>query len=254
MHYWTGNAAKARVMGLMLADPRERLTVLDYGAGRGGDWPDVLVARPGLELVCYEPSTADCAVLAERLRHLPARVLSTGEFEREVIGADYIVSFSVLEHVHDKAGYMRHAKRQLAADGTFFLNYDDGHFRTALDLDDLRDWRANIAVTLQNRLAWLWPRIGKWQRYQARVPRSEMQRLVADAGFDAADDRYENLENMKALAKTIPADRAQAFMAFWLEVEGELNQRFRAVAEQRRGDTANLWRVMASRTLALRHA
>jgi hypothetical protein len=52
----------------------------------------------------------------------------------------------------------------------------------------------------------------------------------------------------------VPADQAQEFMRFWLATEDELNRRFRFSAEPRMGDDVNLWREMASRTLALRHA
>ncbi len=252
--YWIGNAAKARVIELIVADRRPAVTVLDYGAGRGGDWPDVLASRPGLELVCYEPDEAASAVMRERLADRTARVLTSDEFDRNAVGADYIVSFSVLEHVYDKPTYMRHAKRHLATDGVFYLNYDDGHFRTSLDLDELRGWRASLAVTLQNRLAWLWPRLNRIERYQARVTADAIQQLVTDAGLGIVDDRYENLGSFKSLAKTMPAEQGQEFKRFWLEVEDQLNRRFRVESEPRMGDTMNLWREMASRTLALRHA
>ncbi|MDX2157468.1 MAG: class I SAM-dependent methyltransferase [Hyphomicrobiaceae bacterium] len=254
MLYWVGNAAKARVIEQILNDRRPNLTVFDYGAGSGGDWPDVLATRPGLELVCYEPSEAASRILRERVAGARARVLDSDEFEKVAIQADYIVSFSVLEHVHDKPAYLSHAKRHLAPDGTFYLNYDDGHFRTSLDLDELRGWRTNLAVTAQNRLAWLWPRVNKIERYQSRVTADAIQELIARAGFSVKADRYENLASFKSLAKTMPADRGQEFMRFWLEVEDQLNSRFQARVEPRMGDAMNLWREMGSRTLTLCHA
>jgi len=254
VYYWTGNAAKARIMALVLADPRPKLVVFDYGAGRGGDWPVILEKHPHIELVCYEPDAGSAAVLRDRLKSTPARVLSDDELASDTVSADCIVSFSVLEHVCDKLAYMRHAQRHLAVDGTFYLNYDDGHFRTALDLDEFRGWGANLAVALQNRLAALWPHVNRTDRYQARISSAVMRDLVQASGFVVADDRYENLTAFKNLAKTIEHARQQEFTRFWLSVEDDLNNKFRTNGDDRMGDTVNLWREMASRSLALRHA
>lgn len=252
--YWTGNAAKARVLGRILADDRPNLSIMDYGAGRGGDWPVVLRERPGLALVCYEPEPNASKALTTALAGLPARVLSDEQFAAERSKADYIVSFSVLEHVYDRSAYFSNAKKFLAEDGEFHLNYDDGHFRTSLDLDERRDLKVNLAETLINRSAGVWHRLGREHLYQARVSKSDATRLAAEAGFRVVEDRYENLRSLKHLAKTIPPERTQEFTRWWIDVEDQLNNRFRAHSEDRMGDDTNLWREMASRTLVLKHA
>jgi SAM-dependent methyltransferase len=252
--FWTGNCAKARIIDLILGDPRRGLTVFDYGAGRGGDWPQILAMRPDIQLVCYEPGEADSAIMAAALKpHAGARVLSTPAFETASFKADFIVSFSVFEHVHDRPAYIAHARRLLAADGVFHLNYDDGHFRTALDLDERRNWRQNLAVTLQNRMAFVWPRINRFDRYQARVFKDVIDPVIKAAGLVIRDERYENMIAMKEIWKTLPDERRDAFTRFWIETEDRLNASFRADAPQRMGDTANLWRQLGSRTLALVH-
>lgn len=252
--FWVGNVAKARIVSRIVADPRRALTVFDYGAGRGGDWPSVLVHRPGIDLICFEPDQAAAAALRAALAGTTARVLTAKEFEAADFAADHIVSFSVFEHVLDRPAYLAQAKRLLARDGTFHLNYDDGHFRTSLDLDEARDWKLNVTETLRNRAAGLWPRVGREHLYQARVRRVDVDRLVAEAGLAIAEERYENLRSLKQLAKTIPPDRVQEFTSWWIEIEDRLNDRFRASGEERMGDHVNLWREMGSRTLVLRHA
>lgn len=251
---WTGNAAKARILSLILADERPRLTVLDYGAGRGGGWPEALRRRPGIELVCFEPDAEAAAALSSALSGLPGRVLSEAQFQTADFQADYIVSFSVLEHVYDREAYLAHAKRLLAPGGVFHLNYDDGHFRTALDLDEAREWKLNVAETVLNRVAGVLPKVGRIGLYQSRVVRDDIDRMIADAGLSIAEERYENLRSLKNLAKTIPAERVQEFTRWWIGVEDDLNARFRNRTDARMGDDTNLWREMASRTLVLRHA
>jgi SAM-dependent methyltransferase len=252
--FWVGNVAKARIISRIVADRRRSVTVLDYGAGRGGDWPAVLAHRPGIALVCFEPDAAAAADLRIALRGTSARVLSAGEFEAARLAADYIVSFSVFEHVVDRPAYLAQAKRMLAPDGSFHLNYDDGHFRTALDLDEGRDWKLHLIETVRNRAAGLWPRMGRDNLYQSRVLRSEADKLVVEAGFVTVEERYENLRSLKNLAKSVPPDRVQEFTRWWIEVEDRLNERYRSTGEMRMGDDVNLWREMGSRTLVLRHA
>jgi SAM-dependent methyltransferase len=229
--------------------------VFDYGAGRGGEWPIILAGRPDITLICYEPAADDAAALTRALAGSPkARVVSQKELEAGSFKADYVISFSVFEHVVDRVAYLAHAKRCLAPEGVFHLNYDDGHFRTSLDLDEKRLWRQNLAVTLQNALAWLWPRIGRWERYQSRVMKSAIDPRIAEVGFRIADERYENMIAMKEVWKTLPDERRQDFTRMWISLEDELNASFRVDAEMRMGDTVNLWRQLGSRTLQLKHA
>lgn len=252
--YWTGNAAKARIIARILEDKRPGLTVLDYGAGRGGDWPTIMQNHRRLKLVCYEPDESAASMLRSALSGLPARVLTAAEFETTQLQADYIVSFSVLEHVLDRRAYLANAKRLLVPDGAFHLNYDDGHFRTALDLDEAREWKLNVTETIRNRVSGLWPHIGRQHLYQSRVRRLDIVRMISAAGLVIAEERYDNLKSLKQLSKTIPPDRMQEFARWWIEAEDRLNQRFRAQTEERMGDDVNLWREMGSRTLVLRHA
>lgn len=250
--YWIGNVAKSRVIARLLADGRPRLVVFDYGAGRGGDWPAILARHDNIELHAFEPHKASRDELVRQLTGL--RAIIHPDIEGATLQADAIVSFSVLEHVYDRRRYLAHAKRLLAPAGVFYLNYDDGHFRTSLDLDRHEGFKVAIADYVQHRLAGLWPRVGRIGLYESRVRRSDADRLIKAAGFEIAAERYENLSSFKSLIKTLPDERRQDFTRLWLEVEDRLNSEFRADGPERMGDRVNLWREMGSRTLELRHA
>lgn len=132
MALWYGNAAKNRIIGEIVARANQSPEgqsplVFDYGAGTGGSWPDILAKHPNIRLVCYEPHRKSAAILANRLRG--RATVYEGNIADLNIQADYIVSFSVLEHVADRPAYMANAARLLAPHGRFYLNYDDGHFR-----------------------------------------------------------------------------------------------------------------------------
>jgi SAM-dependent methyltransferase len=251
--YWYGNAAKIEIVEEILTAAAGRpVTVFDYGCGDAGDWPQILRDHPNVRLIGYEPGP-NAAVAAERLKGLDARI-STGDDIETIQGpAGYIVSFSVFEHVYDRAAYLRHAKRILAPGGVFMLNYDDGHFRNVVDLARLREAIPEVRSRLHNILQPLLGAVGVRGNYQRRVPRGEADALIAAAGFAVAREAYHNVRSLKLLARGIAEEKRQDYARFWIGVEQELNRRFLDRGNESMGDDANLWREMMSRTLWLRH-
>lgn len=242
--YWPGNAAKSRVIRHLLARGARR--VFDHGCGSGGPWPAILAAQPDLELIGWDPDTRALATARQRLAGRRARIVDAIP---PVVEADAIVSLSVFEHVRDRAAYLGLAQRHLAPDGIFYLNYDDGHFRIAFDVDRPGDWPRQLRLCVHNLLA----RLGRRRDYQRRVTSAEADRLIEAAGFVVADEWYGNVAALKDLAKTIPPECQDDFQAFWLDVEERLGA-FAATGPLQRGDRCNLWTIMPSRTLLLRRA
>ena len=236
---WYGNAAKMRIMERLIADRTPRI-VFDYGAGGGAGWAETLRLHPEITLFAYEPDPES----ARRLRQaVPGAQLFEGDVADVSVQADIAVSFSVFEHVADRRTYLHHAMRCLKPGGTFFLNYDDGHFRHP----------GNRLDSLRNLAAPILPRIGLTRYYQSTVRKEDADRMIADAGFTVVDDRYENLEGIKNLSKTIEAASRAGFARMWLDLEGRLNREFtRQSAQAFHGDSTNLWLELASRTLELK--
>lgn len=256
--YWHGNAAKVKIVDEILSrteDARSRgeeITIFEFGCGDGGAWPEILREHSGFRWVGYEPGP-NVQKARVRFGNLPVRFLTDAEVETESLNADYIVSFSVFEHVYDRVAYMRNAKRMLAPGGLFFLNYDDGHFRNTLEWERTQTWGPSFSVFIHNLLAPLLARIGRLGDFQKRVSRSEMDGLVERLGYTVHDEFYSNLGSLKAIARTIPEAQATEYSRMWVELENRLNFEFRHHNTTQRGDDVNLWVSMASRTLVLGH-
>ncbi len=174
--YWFGNAAKAKIIQEILRDisKREignRVLIFDYGCGTGGDWPRVLNDYPSIHLVGYDPNRSAIEVAKTRLQGFSAELLTGDQLQSMPFLADYIVSFSVFEHVYDRLAYLQTAKTHLAEDGIFYLNYDDGHFRNMLDLNAPRAWPVTLRVWLHNLLSSSLAKLGWKAQFQRRVPR-----------------------------------------------------------------------------------
>lgn len=254
--YWLGNAAKSRVIDEILAcNPgSEPVTVFDYGCGDGGDWPAILADHRWLRLIGYEPYAPSCQKARERLRNHAADILGGRDIDTLAVKADYIVSFSVFEHVLHRAEFLRHAKRILSPGGMFYLNYDDGHFRNLLDLSRPVTWLPALRAWGRTMASRPFAAFGFSSHYQQRVDASEADALVAESGFRIERVDYHNLVCLKDLAKAMPVDLRQPYAAWWLDAEKCLNEQFRAsLSETRYGDNCNLWQQMLSRTLCLRH-
>jgi SAM-dependent methyltransferase len=252
--YWLGNAAKMTIIDEILArfpGPQPAI-IFDYGCGAGGDWPDILSAYPHFHLIGYEPHGPSAAEAQRRLQG-SAEIWTGDAIAKLSFSADVIVSFSVFEHVVDRNDFLVHARRLLASDGIFFLNYDDGHFRYRIDLGYPAGWPERIRSALRTMVSGPLAALGFPSRYQRRVAARDADRLVLQNGFDIERIDYANIDDFKSLAKAISEDEIQGFSRLWIETENKLNKQFRSkLPSEHYGDDTNLWKAMSSRTLVLR--
>jgi SAM-dependent methyltransferase len=187
---------------------------------------ELLRRRPGLRYVGVEPSRP---AAEEARRTLPdAEILNQTAYGIRVEPADVVVSFSVLEHVVDRARYFEAVRANLRPDGRVYLNYDSGHF--------VAD--TNLLVRAKTSASHVLARIGSESRYRARVRDDEFRRLVADAGLDIVEDKFFNTD-IKRLYRLVPEQRRDVFMERWLAFELELNQ----LGIEYRDELASLFRT-----------
>jgi|GEM_PF-559619 len=257
--YWTGNAAKSRIIGQILdrVGPTGRALVFDFGCGRAAYWPQVLDDFPGLSLAFYDPDRRSMEEARQNLAGLPARALTDPDREPS-LGADYVVSLSVLEHVFNRPAYLAAAWKHLKPGGLLFLNYDDGHFRNRLDLSHPWESRDHLKEFLLNLAARPLAALGLRGRFQRRVTRGEVEELARRAGFGLESEFYSNLPSLKGFHSELEGpgwdeEARQEFARAWQDLEELLNRRFlRQGSRPRLGDPANLWVHMPSRTLVLK--
>lgn len=252
--YWPGNAAKTRIIRDIAQKSAQKSSVVifDYGCGEAAHWRTVLDSCPNFHLIAYDLDPRARQETSKNLAGTKAEILDDVELVR--FQADYIVSFSVFEHVYDRKHYLTVAKQVLAAEGVFYLNYDDGHFRIWLDLADFSNWGANLRVWLHNLLAPLLARAGYKTKFQARVYKEQLDSLLELVGFEVFEEFYENIACLKSLCKNINQNKIEDFMDMWVDFEKQLNEEFRErLREKYAGDDVNLWRFVGSRTLVLRH-
>ena len=254
IYYWQGNAAKTKIIREILDSLGSSQTALifDYGCGTGGDWPAILRDYAYLRLIGYEPNSRSYAAAKERLRPYDAQLYTGDELNRITFEADYIISFSVFEHVYDRIAYLNTAKRHLKADGVFYLSYDDGHFRNLLHLNQPQRWFGDFKAWLHNLLAVPLAKVGHITTFQKRVIRKEVDALIRQMEFEVVQAYYSNMSALKGLYDLIPPERRTAFTQFWLDIEERLNQDFLSEGSITLGDSANLWKVMGIRSLVLK--
>jgi trans-aconitate methyltransferase len=208
-----GNTAKLYCVQLIdqaAAAADGEFRIVDLGCGSGSNFVELLRRRPNVRFVGVEPS----GPAAEEARStLPqAEILNQTAYDVRVEPAHAVVSFSVLEHVVQRARYLDAVRANLRPDGRVYLNYDSGHFVADANLAERAKALASHALA----------RIGSESRYRARVREDEFRTLVDDAGLHVVDDKVFNTD-VKRLFPLVPEDQRDAFMERWLAFELGLN-------------------------------
>jgi SAM-dependent methyltransferase len=208
-----GNTAKLYCLQLIdraAAEAGGEFRIVDLGCGTGSNFVELLRRRPNVVYVGVEPSAA---AVAEARRLLPdAEIVTSAAYDVRVEPAHAVVSFSVLEHVVQRARYFEAVRRSLRPDGRVYLNYDSGHFVADADLRERAKALASQALA----------RVGSESRYRARVREEEFRSLAARAGLGVVEDKVFNTD-LKRLYPLVPEPRSEEFMTRWLAYELELN-------------------------------
>ncbi len=213
-----GNAAKLYCLQYIdrLAEARRgALSVLDLGCGAGLNFVTLLRKHPAVHYTGVDPSPEAIAAARRNLRGLDAEVHTGFAYDLRLGPADVVVSFSVLEHVYRRRAYLECARRNLAPDGAFLINYDAGHFVNPGPLRPGTDRWHNLFSPIQAAL-------GRQRSYQSFVREESFRSLIAAVGFRVIDEKVFNT-GLKEVYKAVPAGQQGAFMARWLELELELN-------------------------------
>jgi len=192
-----GNTAKLYCLQLIdraAAETAEEFRIVDLGCGTASNFVELLRRRPNVSYVGVEPSRA---AAEEARRRLPeAEIVNAAAYGVRVGPGHAVVSFSVLEHVVDRARYLEAVRANLHSEGRVYLNYDSGHFVADADL---RERAKALAARLLARL-------GSESRYRARVHEARFGTLAA------------------GLLPLVPRERRAGFMASWLAFELQLNE------------------------------
>jgi trans-aconitate methyltransferase len=185
--------------------------IVDLGCGTGANFVELLSRRPRVAYIGVEPSRR----AADEARALlpDAEIVNAPAYDVRVEPAHAVVSFSVLEHVVDRARYMEAVRANLSPDGRVYLNYDSGHFVADADL------RERAKALASQVLA----RLGSESRYRARVREDEFRSLAADAGLRIVEAKAFNTD-LKRLYPLLPRKSQASFMERWLAFELELNE------------------------------
>lgn len=252
--YWQGNAAKSRVLAEILSLGEESVQVFDYGAGAAHGWRPILEKHPHLRLTLFEPHLPSRRKAKKNLAGTGSIVLEHFEPEHFTSSFDFIISFSVLEHVKDREQYLKNIALLLKKEGTCFLNFDDGHFRNDLRLERPASWWPSCKEALKNKvgplLSW-----GRWSHlYQRPVASAELEQSLQRQGLSVRQLLYGNMGDLKRLYKKVPASEQQHFMQTWMDIEKELGEKFSTsyFPHHEMKKDSFLWEIMGSKTLVLK--
>lgn len=215
----TGNSAKLYCLNWLedrLKASAAPLTILDLGAGTAGNFVTLLRHYPTTHYTGVEPSAAACAEARQRLTGLDAAIINAYAYDSVRAKLpfpqyDFVVSFSVMEHVYRRLDYLRLIRACLKPGGYALVNYDSGHFQ----YPDLKERVKNLVGPLLARL-------GNEAYYQSFVREADFRRMAAQAGLSIVEAKSFNT-HLKGVYKHVPEGQRADFMERWLALEEWLN-------------------------------
>jgi SAM-dependent methyltransferase len=212
----SGNSAKIYCLKWLdkyIADHPGPIRILDLGCGESQNFVSLLGKYADrVNYIGVEPDVKACQLARENLRGLPATIIHSYAYklDRQVEGLfDIVISFSALEHVYRRVSFLQTAKDYLSEDGFFLINYDAGHFFSGHE-------------RLKNIIGPILAPLGLEKYYQSFVKEEEFKRLIKFVGLEIIDQKFFNTK-LKDVAKIIPPDQREDFVARWLECELWLN-------------------------------
>lgn len=216
-----GNTAKLHCIELIdrwIAAREGEIRIVDLGCGTALNFLPLLRKHPRIRYVGIEPSERDVVAARKNLEGFNASVIHGSAGEADAGTADVVVSFSVLEHVHDRDGYMRAAARALSPSGIFVINYDHGHFVLPTGA-----WWQVGSDRWKNVFGPALARLGFVRFFQSMITEGEFLALVSGAGFEIVEERFFNTDIKRLFAKVEPR-RQDEFMRRWYRFELDLNE------------------------------
>ncbi len=213
-----GNTAKLYCLSYIdriAAAGDEPITILDLGCGTGANFVELLRRYPHVRYIGIEPSRPACDTAQNVLKGLNFEIHNQFAYDVTSTPAKIVVSFSTLEHVYRRRKYMECAKRNLAPDGVFLINYDAGHFVNPGPFRPGTDRWLNFLSPLKAAL-------GIERSYQSFVRENDFRSWAQLVGLKIIDEKIFNTD-LKTVYRLVPPERQTAFMERWLALELELN-------------------------------
>jgi SAM-dependent methyltransferase len=207
--YEPGNAAKQAIF-LQLAQGlgQESQRILDLACGDGHLWRVFLETHPQVSVVGLD---SDAEAITRGKKHAQPRLdLRVFDAQRTFDGKlfDAVVAFSAIEHVVDRAAFLRTVWTALKPGGYAYLNYDVGHFRS-------RNLKERLMVPISQFLALF----GIEGSYMKRVDDTLFLEQARVQGFSLQGVQKHNLHPLKGFFRGATDEKVQA----WIEFEQHLN-------------------------------
>lgn len=231
----------------------ENLKVLDMGCGDASIWVKVLEFNPKCMLFLYDPDPR----VIERAQQAFSDLNLKATFSSDLSSLhkqkfDIITCFAVLEHVFDLRDFFKNVKIFLSLNGTAYINYDDGHFRSYLYRTRSRAFR--IRNWLKTRSWFLWKGIGWYSKYQKPVNAGELVRVIEKSGLKFISDRYHSIDSLEQVSGQLTLSSREQLFPILLELEEKLNSQLSRVPNKNLRGHSDLFTIFNSRTLILKNA
>ena len=219
-HLTSGNSAKLYCLNWIenyITAQEKPIRILDLGSGTSNNFVKLLQRYPQVHYIGIEPSAAACQVARQKLPSNQATIIN--DYAYDIRGrlvdepVDFVVSFSVMEHVVQRQRHLTSAAACMDNNSYFLINYDAGHFV----------YPKNLKERAKNIIGPLLALVGNERYYQRFVKEADFRRMATEAGLQIEDAKSFNT-HCKGIHKAVPPEFQDEHMRRWLDYELWLNE------------------------------
>lgn len=224
--------------------------VLDIGGGKGVRWKPILEKFPDLQLTFFEPDKRELEVAKLNLSGWNVNFVKNLNLVPES-SKDLIFSFAVLEHVWSKVNFFKNVSRILDGNGTAYISYDDGHFRSYLfkDLGEMFIFKNSLKTKMHP----IWQIFKIYNKYQRPVDAKRLAKVIENQNLTIKGEYFSAinfLKNMNFNDRKFSQNTIDAI--YNLEKQLNLEYQFHK-SNKVFNKHGPLWNIMSTRTLEIVH-
>lgn len=205
MIYERGNAAKQWMLEELhrLAEGRT-IRILDLAGGSGRVWQQFLSAHQNIHVTVIDTDMKAISDGKGMYRNNSQIELRVADAQHAIEGTfDVVTAMSAIEHVVDRAAFLKTVWTALADGGTAMMNYDAGHFYS-------KHLKERIMVPVSQLLA-----LFKFEGpYMKKVDDQKFRGQTERQGFRVEFVKKHNLRPMKGLMRGASDEAIQTWYGF----------------------------------------
>lgn len=211
--YTLNNNAKEYILRDIATQIKDNknISILDFACGTCSIWDTFLKMNKNLDFNAFDFKLNSINIAKKKYPQFRDKILNLDGQKRLPYKNkfDIITTFSSIEHVVNKAAFIKNIKELLGTNGIAYINYDLGHFHDS-SREDICNFTSQILAHLKITEKY----------YTKNVSMDQIKTILKDLNLEILDLKFFNIIKLKKLHKKLNSiEHVQS----WYDYELHLN-------------------------------